>query len=126
MADIGKAFTYPFRDPAWVQKFLKGAGFMVLGIFVIGIFVVVGYFVQVTQRVMRGEEQTMPEWSDVGVKFVLGFKFFIVYLVYALPAILLCIPLALAAALGASGPFVSGGVFVSVLVLAYLLVVVPY
>ena len=34
----------------------------------------------------------MPEWEDIGVKLVVGFKFCIVYLVYILPIILLMIP----------------------------------
>ena len=92
MNDLGKAFSFPFKDPSWGSKFLLGAVFMLLSIVVVGIFILAGYFVQVTQRVMRREANPMPEWTDIGVKLVLGFKFCVVYFVYIFPILLLYIP----------------------------------
>jgi hypothetical protein len=85
MNNLGKAFSFPFKDPEWVSKFVLAALFMILSLFVVGIFIVSGYLVQVTQRVMRNEENPMPAWDDIGVKLVVGFKYFVVHLVYALP-----------------------------------------
>jgi Protein of unknown function (DUF4013) len=85
MNNLGKAFSFPFKDPDWVMKFVLGALFMLLSIFVVGIFIVEGYLVQITQRVMRNEENPLPDWDDIGVKLVVGFKYFVVHLVYAIP-----------------------------------------
>jgi hypothetical protein len=92
MKDLGKAFTFFFQDPSWITKTLIAAGFMLLSLFGIGIPVLVGYCVQVTQRVMKREQHPLPTWSDVGVQFVTGFKYCVVLFIYALPIILLYIP----------------------------------
>lgn len=92
MNDLGRAFTFPFKDPHWITKFIIGGIFVVLGMILVGAFVLAGYFIQVTQRVMRKDPNPMPEWSDIGVKLVVGFKFCIVVLIYLLPVILLYIP----------------------------------
>jgi hypothetical protein len=41
---------------------------------------------------MRREQNPLPEWTDIGVMFVTGFKFCMVHLIYSLPIILLYIP----------------------------------
>lgn len=128
MNDMGKAFTFPFRDPDWPSKFLLAALFMFLSIFGIGIPVVAGYLVQVTQRVMRREQRAMPDWSDPGVKFILGFKFCIVWILYVLPLLLLYVPflfLALLNALAEEGQAVEAVASVYALTVI-LLVAVPY
>ncbi|MDH3251373.1 MAG: DUF4013 domain-containing protein [Ignavibacteria bacterium] len=93
MNDLGKAFSFPFKDPEWVSKFLLAAVFMVLSIVLIGIFILAGYLVQVAQRVMRREENCLPAWDDIGVKLVVGFKYCVVHLIYVLPIVLIWIPL---------------------------------
>ena len=93
MKDLGKAFTFIFKDPRWVSKVAVAALFMILSIVLIGFIVLVGYFIQLIQRVIRREEYPLPDWSDIGVKFIVGIKFAIVYLVYLLPVLLLAIPI---------------------------------
>jgi hypothetical protein len=100
MSDLGKAFSFPFKDPNWVAKFLLGAVFMVLCIFLVGFFILAGYYIQVTQRVMRREQNPLPDWTDIGVMLVLGFKYCIVYCVYLIPIMLAYIPLLVLAFLG--------------------------
>jgi len=92
MKDLGKAFSFFFKDPSWVLKTLIAAGFMLLTLVGLGIPVLAGYHVQIAQRVMKREEHPLPPWTDVGVQFILGLKYCIVYLIYLLPVMLLFIP----------------------------------
>ena len=127
MNDLGKAFTFVFKDPNWVKKFLIGAVFMVLSIFVVGIFILAGYFVQIVQRVMHREQNPLPDLSDIGVKLVLGLKFCVVYLIYLLPIILLYIPfvlLAVSSALLEYGAITEA--FAGVYMILIFLVIIPY
>jgi hypothetical protein len=127
MKDLGKAFTFPFKDPAWFSKFLFAALFMILCLVGLGLFVLAGYFVQVTQRVMRKESELLPDWSDVGIKFVVGFKFCIVYFIYILPIILLTIPMIVLSIIAemTNQPEVIGLVTV-VYLFGFVLLVMPY
>ncbi|HEX9656043.1 MAG TPA: DUF4013 domain-containing protein [Bacteroidota bacterium] len=126
MQNLGISFTFPFKDQRWLSKFLLAALFMLLSILVVGIFFLLGYYVQVIQRVIRKDENPMPEWDEMGEKFVLGFKYFVVYLVYLIPVILLYV-LFLAAVIAAS---LSGGQEISTLIniMSILLVIIllPY
>lgn len=127
MKDIGKAFSSPFKDPAWVSKFIIAAVFLFLCLFGIGIPVIVGYLIQVTQRVMRREETVLPEWNDVGVKFVTGFKYCLVYLVYLLPVFLLMIPVfGFAVATEVADTPDAVGILATVYLFAFTLIVIPY
>jgi hypothetical protein len=99
--DLGKACRFPFQEPGWVSKFLIGGMFMILGFFGLGIPVIAGYLVRTTQRVMRRERTLLPEWTDVGVMFVVGFKWCMVYLLYLLPVFIITLPALLLMALGA-------------------------
>jgi hypothetical protein len=127
MTDLGKAFSFPFREPGWGSKFVIGALVLILCLFGIGLPVIVGYLIRVTQRVMRREETVLPEWSDLGVMFVTGFKFCIVYLIYALPLVALVLPLL---ALGLLAGMADGSDAVGALLLVFLfgmtLLMIPY
>jgi hypothetical protein len=127
MKDIGKAFGLPFKDRSWVSKFLIAGLFMLLCFIGIGIPVIVGYLIQVTQRVIRREEPALPDWNDVGIKFVLGFKYCIVYLVYLIPVFLLVIPvIGLVAATSATDAPEMVGVLSIIYMFGFTLLVIPY
>jgi hypothetical protein len=127
MKDLGKAFSFMFDDPAWVMKVVIAALFMVLSVVGLGIFVLFGYFVELTQRVMRREQYPLPEWKDVGVKFVVGVKYLVVLLVYALPFIFLLIPLLVLTAITAvTDNSQALGPFVAVYTFGFILLMVPY
>ena len=88
---------------------------------------VFGYYIEVTRRVMHREAFPLPAWSDLGVKFVTGFKYSVVIILYALPVILLAIPMMVLVLLASmSDPGGTPGVFASVYVFAYVLLAVPY
>jgi hypothetical protein len=127
MKELGNAFSFPFRDPSWVSKFLIAALFLILCLVGIGLFFIVGYLLQVTQRVMRREEYPMPSWGGLAEKFVLGVKFCLVYVVFILPVIALMLPLIVLSA----GAEMSGhGDVVNLVFIIYLfgfmLLTVPY
>ncbi|GIW08921.1 MAG: hypothetical protein KatS3mg060_3726 [Dehalococcoidia bacterium] len=104
--NIGKAFSYVFEDPQWLQKVLFGALFQLLSIVLIGIPFVLGYNVELVRNVHRGDANPLPEWSNLGEKFSEGLKLLVVYIVWALPFIVLyCCQIVLTA--GLSG--VAGG-----------------
>ena len=93
MKDLDQAFVFPFRDPRWFSKFIIAGLFMLLALLGIGFFILAGYFIRVAQRAMRREPAGLPEWSDVGVLFVTGFKFSVAFFIYILPIIFLMVPL---------------------------------
>ncbi len=127
MKDLGKAFSFPFKDPGWVPKFLIAALFMILSLFLVGIFIIAGYLIQVTQRVMRREEHPLPEWNDIGVKLILGFKYCVVYVLYLLPIFILIIPVFVLAIIGElANSSDAVGVIVSVYIFGFILLTVPY
>lgn len=127
MNNLGKAFSFMFEDPSWVLKVVIAALFMLLSIVGLGVFVLLGYLVELTQRVIRREQLPLPEWKDVGVKFVLGFKYFVVLLVYALPVIFLVIPLMVLTALAAiSQSSQALNAFLAVYTFGFVLLLIPY
>ncbi len=87
--NIGKAFTYVFDDPQWLQKTLFGALFQLLSIVLVGIPFILGYNVEIVRNVHRGDASPLPEWTNLGDKFSEGLKLLVVYVVWALPFILL-------------------------------------
>lgn len=87
--DIGTAFGYAFEDEDWIVKILIGALFVFLTPLLVGIPFVLGYVVDTVRNVMAGEPRPLPEWSDLGGKFVKGLILSVVAIVYMLPVILL-------------------------------------
>lgn len=127
MKDLGKAFTFLFKDPQWVSKTAIAALWMILCVFLVGFFVLAGYFVQVTQRVMRREENPLPSWDGIGVKLVLGLKYAVVYLIYLLPVFILLFPvIGLAIATEVSGNEDAIGVAATVYLFGFTLFIIPY
>ncbi len=127
MNKIGDAFAFPFRDPEWFSKFFVGALMVLLSMVLIGLFPLMGYFVRVTQRVMRKEPNPLPDWSDFGQLFALGFKFVVLYIIYLLPifAILLVfLFLAIGAAISEDEAVVLS--MLPVFYLVVFFVIVPY
>lgn len=85
--EYGKAFTYPREDADWLKKW--GLAGLISLVPVLGAILVAGYGVEITRRVIRGEEKPLPEWSDFGGFLIKGVVATVIGLVYALPLILL-------------------------------------
>lgn len=84
--EYGKAFSYLTEDKDWIKKFLIAAGLSIIPI--LGQLVVVGYGLEITRRVIKGESPTLPEWSDFGDFLKKGFFAAVVIIVYNLPILL--------------------------------------
>ncbi len=80
MTALAKACSFQFKEPDWLSKFLIGGMFMIPALAGLGIPVVGGYCLRTTQRVMHREKTMLPAWTDVGVMFVVGFKWCVVNL----------------------------------------------
>ncbi len=83
--DFGKAFSYEFQDPKWVEKILITALISLIPIF--GGIYLLGWALANIRRVIDGDPYPMPE-TDFGGHFMRGLKWVVIQLVYALPAIL--------------------------------------
>jgi len=87
--NLGKAFTYPFEDKAWTTKLGLA---IVITIVPILNFATVGYVIEVMRRVLRSDPELLPDWSDLGRKFMDGLIAFLASLVYSLPFLILILP----------------------------------
>ncbi len=87
--DIGKAFTYVFDDERWITKVLVGGLFSLLSMILIGIPFVIGYMVQTIKNVIDGQDDPLPEWSDLGEMFTQGLMLALAFVIYAIPMFLL-------------------------------------
>lgn len=83
--DIGKAFSFIFEDQEWITKIAIAA--LVMFIPIIGLFVVLGWQLEVTRRVILNEERPLPSWNDWGGYLSRGFMGFVIAFVYMLPLI---------------------------------------
>lgn len=88
--DVGKAFSFAFEDRDWVTKLLVGGLIALIPIF--GTFALTGYMVAVIRRVLNRDPNPLPEWSDLGQKFVDGLLLWVANLIYALPMLLVACP----------------------------------
>ena len=84
--DVGRAFSFPFRDPDWVVKFLVGAVFVLLSVVLVGIPFLVGYMVEVVRRVAAGEAEPLPAWENLGEKFGRGLVLLAIFAPLIAPA----------------------------------------
>lgn len=92
--DVGKSFTYMFEDKDWLVKIVVGGVFGLLSTFLIGIPFVLGYVLEVIRRVVRGDPQPLPNWDNLGEKFVQGLVLMVITLIWATPIwIVACVQL---------------------------------
>ena len=97
--DIGRALTYFSEDERWVEKTAIGTGLLLIStllsialIGVLGYFILFGYLVRLLQNVRDEVQPVLPEWDQWGDDLVRGVKLACVYLVWALPIILIFFP----------------------------------
>jgi hypothetical protein len=89
--DIGKSFTYVTEDEQWLSKMIVGA--IIASVPILN-FAWFGYVVDLLRRVQRNEPRPLPDWSDLGSKFMQGLLLAIAVFVYSLPAVLvMCLPM---------------------------------
>lgn len=99
--DIGSSFTYMFQDKDWIKKILIGG---VVGFIPIVNFAAIGYMIQIIRNVRDGQTLPLPEWDEFGKYFVDGLWIFLIFLVWAIPIIIVaCLSGIGTAAVGDSG-----------------------
>ncbi len=93
--EFGKAFSYQFAAEDWWKKLLI-TGLIAL-IPVVGIFYVIGWMLEIAGRFSKARANETVELPDVDFGGFLGtgFKGFLISLIYALPAVIAVIPLAI-------------------------------
>jgi len=91
--DFGLSFSFPFQDEEWVKKIVLTAVISLIPI--IGQLALIGWLVELTRRVIRGDTEPLPDWADFGGILVLGLKMFAIGFVYALPLMFAIIPMAI-------------------------------
>ena len=109
--DIGRALTFFTEDERWIEKTAIGTGVLLLStllsfvlVGIVGFLIVMGYSVRLLQNVRDGVNPVLPEWDRWGDDLSRGFKLFVVQFIWALPIILIVVPITLVSVLvGNSG-----------------------
>jgi len=91
--DFVKALTFITDDPRWKEKVAIGSALGLLSFLIVPVFIVIGYGLRLMQNIRNGNPLPLPDWDDWSGDLVRGFKLFVVYLVWALPLILVSIPM---------------------------------
>ncbi len=98
--DFGKAFTFMFEDPDWLRKLgigtlvgLAGILFSPLLIGFIPLIMLLGYTLDTLRNVMDGRAHPLPDWEDWGGFLRRGFRLCAALFIWALPIILIALPL---------------------------------
>jgi hypothetical protein len=86
-----KAFTFPFEDEEWANKFLIGSLFYLVAPFLLGVPLIIpqGYALRIWRDAVAGRSPRLPawdNWEDMGLQ---GLAYYVVILVYSLPLWLL-------------------------------------
>ena len=93
MDNIARAFSFMFEDKNWFGKIFIGGLFVVLSLVIVGIPFLCGYLLELARRSSENKETPLPEWDNLGDKFVHGLVYFIILIIYSLPGwILYTIP----------------------------------
>lgn len=89
--DYGKAFTFiPDSSKEWLNKALMGVAFAVAVIFLgVGLIGLLGWAVGIARRVIRGEADPLPDWSELSIIIVDGLKLLVLVIVWTIPIWLL-------------------------------------
>lgn len=91
--DLGKAFTFAFKDPRWLEKILIGGLFQIATFLLFGWFFLLGYMARIVRNLVAGVDEGLPEWDRMGEMFTDGLKLFLVAIVWYAPILLVMIPL---------------------------------
>lgn len=115
--DFGKAFTFMFEDPDWLRKMGIGTLVGLVGILLspiliglIPLIMLMGYSLDTLRNVAYGHERPLPEWQDWGGFLARGFKLTAAFVVWALPVIVIVIPMTIGGALADQGGSGAGAI----------------
>ncbi len=116
-----EALNYPRNSDSAVKNVAIGGILLVLSVFFVPTFFVLGYVVRTLRNVMNGIEEP-PEFDEWGDLFIDGLKAFAIGLAYSLvpAAIAIVAVVTSGATLGLTGPGRSGGLVVGLVALGAL------
>ncbi len=127
--DLGAAFKWAFQDPDYVSKILIGAACIFFSFFLIPIFMLLGYHLEIARRERAAPQQRLPDWSDWGRFFWDGLKFYfcIVFVVLAIELVFMVVVVAvvLIIALAGNAGGGAGAVVGGLLGLGAILALIP-
>lgn len=85
-----RAFTYPFEDERWPSKFLVGSLIYLVSsvIPILPLIFALGYAMEAMRITIERGRAEMPEWDHWGELGLKGLYFFIISLVYMVPALI--------------------------------------
>jgi hypothetical protein len=87
--NIERGFKFVFQEKNWLAKVVVGGLMILFSFLIIPLLIYLGYLIEVTKRVIKSEEQLLPDWDNIGRKISNGFKFLVVIIVYLIPLFLL-------------------------------------
>jgi hypothetical protein len=87
--EFGSAFSFAFQDPDWMKKI--GIAAVIFLIPLVGPFILAGWGLEITRRVINNDPVPLPDWSDFSGFLLKGFHAAVVGLAYALPGLLILI-----------------------------------
>jgi hypothetical protein len=122
--DIGAALGFVTQDKDWIKKILIGA---VLVLTVIGMIPVLGWTLEITRRVIRGDAEPLPEWTEFGKFIVDGLKIIVVAFIWSLPYVILSACLGgIGTALSSSGSQSDAATATTILSVCLGIIALPY
>jgi len=87
--DVKEAFGFVFRSRNWFGRLAVDAlCLLFFWLFLIPLFILLGYFVETARTISRGERE-LPPWTDVGTKLREGFVLAVVLFIWGLPGAIL-------------------------------------
>lgn len=91
--ELQTIFAFPFRDEKWPNKLGIALLIMFASILIVpGIFLA-GYLYELQRGIIVDQKApSLPEWNDFGKYFVDGLKMYGVWLVCAIPSLILFVP----------------------------------
>jgi hypothetical protein len=107
--DLNQVFTFPFKDAESRKYFLIGCGVALAGFIIplVPYFTLLGYAARIARQIFNNESPRMIAWDDWGGMIKDGARMFGVRMIYALPTLILVIPLVFA---GIAMPFIMDNV----------------
>jgi len=85
--DIRRSVTFIFKDPQWFRKMILGTLMMLLGIFLFGFIVVLGYLMRILACSLDDVDTPLPEWKDFSGLLMEGIYPCIIGAIYSIPSI---------------------------------------
>lgn len=90
MINYGEAFTFVNKGPNWINKALMG---VVFALFIplggIGVIPLFGWSIAISRSVIRGRDDVLPEWSELGQILIDGLKTAVIMFIWNLPGFIL-------------------------------------